>query len=384
MTEYSDDQVNAIDGLMDALTTNSGSAHRPLRLTGAAGTGKTQVLSGIAHNPTANPIVLTPTNKAAYVLRQRGVPALTIHSQIYAPVHVALKEELRALKESRIGDEADPGKDAEIAALEAKLQKTPNSSRMEFSFRPDNKLRGNNVLIDEASMVGQRVLGDILLSHPRRVVLCGDRNQLQPVSDAPILQDAEPDFELTRNHRSGDQERLSELAELVLRAGPDEALAAARNASNADPAGPVRVYGRGANHPDKAALAQAVGDGNTIWLCWRNTTRLKINHGIRRIMGYGRSSIVHGEMLVAYARDPEDMGRWFNGCPATVLDVEMTDVPLIDGFTMESYPARRCQLSIDGVAVNDVDIARRDLSGYNPDDHRPTWQYGYCLTVQLQ
>ena len=97
MTEFSADQKLAIDGALQSIGKGKTSEH-PYRLVGNAGTGKTEVLTRISRE--ADAVTLTPTNKAAIVLRSRGVPAVTIHSQIYAPEQVSLREDLAAAIEA--------------------------------------------------------------------------------------------------------------------------------------------------------------------------------------------------------------------------------------------------------------------------------------------
>src|SRR5699024_1100702 len=93
--------------LVDESTTPPGKGPgQVLAVTGKAGSGKTLLLSqltealktagvdiisgdyeGRRRRDRRSAAVLAPTNKAAFVLRQRGVPATTIHRILYTPVY---------------------------------------------------------------------------------------------------------------------------------------------------------------------------------------------------------------------------------------------------------------------------------------------------------
>ena len=373
---FSQDQSQAAEGAIDAFRRRLAGGE-PLVLAGSAGTGKTQVLAHV-YERTALATVLTPTNKAAFVLRSRGVPATTIHSKIYSPAEIALKEDLEAVMGAleNAPDEKKPELEAEARALEERLEKAPHAARTAFTFREDNDLAGRVVIVDEASMVGRRVLDDILRSRPKHVLLVGDPSQLMPVNDRSVFS-GRHDWELTVNHRT-DPESMAivEVADAVRLNGAEAGLRRARDLSSAD--GPVVVLPAGGGRDEKLNLAGQAGSGRAIWLTWRNRTRRKINNSIRNLTrGADAGDIVPGELLVSYGKD--DSGRWFNGCPANVLHVEPGDVSVLDEFTLEASSGRACRIDVDG-KEHDVEISIADFTSSDPD-YRPKWQYGYCLTV---
>jgi Uncharacterized conserved protein (DUF2075). len=125
--QFSDEQAEAYDAVA-ALMTGAGidlvegvtgppgqSSPAVLAITGKAGSGKTVLLSQLAKDLKSAGVdtisgdwegrrkkdrrtlaILAPTNKAASVLRLRGVPATTIHRILYTPVYDPEYEKLAA------------------------------------------------------------------------------------------------------------------------------------------------------------------------------------------------------------------------------------------------------------------------------------------------
>ena len=129
---FSPDQIEARDRIHDllrgagvdlvesTLLPDGGGRQEALALLGKAGSGKTELLVSVVRSlvaagvepvsgeyesrrsrPRRSLAVLAPTNKAASVLRARGVPATTIHRILYTPLYEpqyeALAEWLDAL-----------------------------------------------------------------------------------------------------------------------------------------------------------------------------------------------------------------------------------------------------------------------------------------------
>lgn len=378
--EFSDDQREAIDGARKAMLVP---ASRAFRLVGSAGTGKTQVLSEIAKDVSA--ATLAPTNKACAVLRARGVPATTIHSQIYAPESASLREELAATLDALENCDGDEkiAMEAKVAELEMRLEESEDATDLRFFFRPVNNLNEANVIVDEASMVGEKVLGDILRSSPRNVLLCGDTAQLPPIQDHSCLGLNKPDWRLTTQHRTGEQRKLAELAHLVWNEGNEAALDYATTEGAESES--IVVMNKGEGLDEKLALMDATLGGGTIWLCGQNKTRFIVNKTIRtRLMSEWKIeesdllSPVPKELLSAYARD-QFKDRWYNGSEAIVTGVESRNVPMFDG--MRGNDGSLLHVRIDGGKDQLVKVAFNDFDPNKPMAHRPTWQYGYCRTV---
>lgn len=161
-------------------------------LTGYAGTGKTSLLKhtvceSLKLEPDASVAFVTPTGKAATVLIKKGIAACTVHRLIYQTIN----EE----KEMLIN-----GKRVKVERL---------SFRRRESIDKAIKL----IVLDEASMVSDEVLFDIL-NFGVKVLLCGDNAQLPPVEgfNSYLLT---PDYCLTSIVRQQQDNPIIHLSELA-------------------------------------------------------------------------------------------------------------------------------------------------------------------------
>jgi len=135
------------------------------RMFGYAGAGKTTTIDQAVSALGANTVYAAYTGKAAAVMRAHGIPhAQTIHSLIYK-----CKE-----------------------GLDGKLH---------FHLNPDSIAQfADLIVLDECSMVGEKVARDIL-SFGKPVLVIGDPGQLPPVKDTGFLIKGTPDVMLTEVHR---------------------------------------------------------------------------------------------------------------------------------------------------------------------------------------
>lgn len=136
---------------------------------GYSGTGKSTIISAIINKLNFNPeeiVYATYTGKAALVLRRKNLPAITIHKLIY-----------NCYKNQKTG---------------------------EFTFIKKKELDEypfcRMIVIDEISMVGKKLLED-LLSFNIPILCLGDPFQLEPVKDLENNLLSSPDFLLTEIHR---------------------------------------------------------------------------------------------------------------------------------------------------------------------------------------
>ncbi len=241
-------------------------------LSGYAGTGKTFLIDYIVREVLhlkagVEAVFVSPTGKAAANLVKNGTVAGTVHSLIYM----------------RDGDEFDVDENGEIIQLRA----------LTFIKREkiDEKIR--LIVIDEASMVNETVLYD-LLSFGVKCLFCGDGAQLPPVNGAcPLLEN--PHYTLTKIVRQAADNPIIQVATMARE-------------------GKRIPYG---NYEDKVcvvgrnALSQA--DRKRIFLkadqiiCGRNKTRNSLNGEIRGYMGIPESSVLptEGEKLICTLNDWE-------------------------------------------------------------------------------
>ena len=134
-------------------------------------------------------VAMTYTGAAALVMRRKGfTSAKTIHSSMYEPVFEYYRD-FETNKKKRI---------------------------KKFIWKPlDPSIK--LICIDEASMVGERIKKDIL-RQGRKVLCCGDLNQLPPVKDIPAFLNKEKDdiFYLTKIMRQEEGSPIVQIADRVL------------------------------------------------------------------------------------------------------------------------------------------------------------------------
>ena len=246
--------------------------------------------------------ILAPTNKAASVLRFRGVPATTIHRILYTPVY---DPEYERIAEWLAGN----GERPEIEGL------TDEALDRAHAFYQINKsipgalaaagLRGSDFItgwkrrddpldigfVDEASMLDDRQFEDLKEIFPT-LVLFGDPAQLAPVNQSGAMAfDALPDprkFELHRIHRQDADNPILDLAHAL-----------------ADPALGFEEFER--KIEDTARRDERVVWGQRVEvdlmarspvLVWRNATRIRLIHAFRNVYGAPEDALLEGEPLI--------------------------------------------------------------------------------------
>lgn len=292
---------------------------------GKAGSGKTVLLAEFAHRlseagltsirPDYEPkrrtersfAVLAPTNKAASVLRARGVPATTIHRIIYSPVYAAeyekLAEWLAGERNERPEIEGLPE-----GALDRALAFYQQHGSIAGAFAAAG-LRGSDfitgwkrrdepldiALVDEASMLDAGKLDD-LKEIFGLIVLFGDPAQLAPVmgsgsSKAGMVFETLPEervLALSRIHRQEADNPILDLAHLLSEPGLSfEAFEAELR--------------RLAGQDDRVMLA-ARADAELMCespvLTWRNKTRVRLIRAFRQAHLCPDHALLPGEPLV--------------------------------------------------------------------------------------
>ncbi|MEM1315249.1 MAG: AAA family ATPase [Pseudomonadota bacterium] len=246
--------------------------------------------------------VLAPTNKAASVLRNLGVPATTIHRIVYSPVYDPQYEKIA---EWLAGDAKRP----QIEGIEDALL-----DRAEASFKAHASvpgalaamgLRGSDfitgwsrredaldiALVDESSMLDDKQVDDLKALF-RLVVLFGDPAQLAPVGQSGAMSfDKLPEgrkIELSRIHRQAADSPILDLAHMLGDPQVDfEAFeTAVREAARRD----ARV--QVAERADAGLMARSP------MLVWRNATRIRLIHAFRQVHGAPETELIPGEPLI--------------------------------------------------------------------------------------
>ncbi len=331
--DYSADQARARDRIVAvlraagvdlaeaALLPDGGAVQPTLAVIGKAGSGKTMLLADLVRSllgAGVEPVsadyesrrtrtkrtlaVLAPTNKAASVLRQRGVPATTIHRILYTPLY---HPDYEAIAEWLTGKGDRP----KVEGLtEAALDRALAFYRQHPSIPgalASAGLRGSDFikgwkrrdepldigLIDEASMLDARQYAD-LRELFRTLVLFGDPAQLAPVggTDGMVFETLPEGakLELHRVHRQAADSPILDLAHALgdpeLGFSGFEALlrqAAARDER-------VVISPR----VDAGAMARAPV------LVWRNATRVRLIHAFRLAHEAPPDLLLPGEPLI--------------------------------------------------------------------------------------
>ncbi|MBN2906628.1 MAG: AAA family ATPase [Rhodobacteraceae bacterium] len=330
---YSDDQAEAHDrvaALLRGMGVDLDNAHLTprtdgqaglLAITGKAGSGKTMLLAQLVQALTEAGVqivsgdyegrrrkdrrtlaVLAPTNKAASVLRQRGVPATTIHRIIYTPVY---DPEYEKIAQWLTGE----GERPEIEGLsDAALDRA-------FAFYQSNSsvpgalaaagLRGSDFIlgwkrreepldigfVDEASMLDARQFEDLQEIFPT-LVLFGDPAQLAPVNQSgQMVFETLPEgqkMNLHRIHRQADDNPILDLAHAL--GDPDLGFEAFE-----------RMVEQAAARDDRVQLAGRVDSdlmARSPVLVWRNATRIRLIHAFRHAHGAPLDALMPGEPLI--------------------------------------------------------------------------------------
>jgi exodeoxyribonuclease-5 len=330
---FSDDQAEAFDSL-SAMLRQSGidlddsllmpprdSTSSVMAVMGKAGSGKTLLLAHL-YNALAEAgvevisgdyesrrrrdkrtlAILAPTNKAASVLRMRGVPATTIHRILYTPVY---DPEYERIAEWLAGEIERP----EVEGL------TDEALTRAHEFYQNNKsipgalaaagLRGSDFItgwkrrenpldigfVDEASMLDDRQFDDLKEIFPTLVVF-GDPAQLAPVNQSGnMVFDTLPDprkLTLERVHRQTQDNPILDLAHAL-----------------ADPQLEFHDFEQiiqdVAQRDDRVQWGQRVEVdlmARSPVLVWRNATRIRLIQAFRTVYDAPDDSLLPGEPLI--------------------------------------------------------------------------------------
>lgn len=330
----SDDQAEAYDQLSElfgragvdlieatTLPPKAISSSKPLAIFGKAGSGKTLLLSEICHALQTAGVevisgdyearskadqrtvaVLAPTNKAASVLRNRGVPATTIHRILYTPLY---DPEYEKIAEWLIGKGEEPKIEGLTPAALARAKQFYDDHGSIPGALAAAGLKGSDFiqgwkrredaldigLIDEASMLDEKQFED-LQDIFSTLVLFGDPAQLAPVGQSgELVFDGFPDrrkVQLNRVHRQADDNPILDLAHML----GDETLSFVQF-ENA-----VRGV---AQNDDRVVVAERVEAelmARSPVLVWRNATRIRLIQAFRAAYGATVDMLLPGEPLI--------------------------------------------------------------------------------------
>jgi exodeoxyribonuclease V len=330
---FSDDQAEAYDRLAAAfvgagidmaegvLTPMAEGRTSVLAVVGKAGSGKTMLLAELYRGLKAAGVdvisgdyegrrrkdrrtlaILAPTNKAASVLRLRGVPATTIHRILYTPVY---DPEYEKIAEWLAGTGTRPTveglTDVALDRAHAFYQQVASipGALAAAGLKGSDFIKGwkrreeplDVGFVDESSMLDERQFEDLREIFPT-LVLFGDPAQL-----APVGQSGEMVFDklsegrkliLHRIHRQAEDNPILDLAHAL---GDDRLGFEAFEALVQDKA-------RG---DDRVVWAERVEAGlmaRSPVLVWRNATRVRLIQAFRSAFGAPEDALLPGEPLI--------------------------------------------------------------------------------------
>lgn len=313
IVKLTDEQQQAADAAMDAVC----SGRNVFVMHGLAGTGKTTVLAEIGRQ-LPNTLIVTLTGKAASVLRRKtGLPAQTVHSAFYV--------------------------------LKDKQKRQSGNERLEWRRQHDDgALAGTVVLLDECSMIPERIARD-LLATGARIIACGDPGQLPPVEGEQFFSRA--DATLHTIHRQALESPIIRQAHAV-RSGADYA----------DDGAAFNVATPNEISEDRIRQAEAI-------LCWTNKTRQAINRRCRQVRGLDIMPHPRPGEPVMCLRNVADLGI-YNGA------IYKLNKPFIEGDTA-------IHLDVDGDPVTVPNVNFAGLKSALPANVEATssFDFGYALTV---
>ena len=246
--------------------------------------------------------ILAPTNKAASVLRLRGVPATTIHRILYTPLYDPQYERIAEWlagqgERPRVEGLTELALDRafafyqQVASVPGALAAAglKGSDFIKGWKRRDEPLDVG--FVDESSMLDERQLEDLREIFPT-LVLFGDPAQLAPVGlSGEMVFDRLGDSRklvLSRIHRQAEDNPILDLAHAL----GDERL--------------------GFQEFERLVQAAASRDGRVVWaervdadmmarspvLVWRNATRIRLIHAFRAAHGAPEDALLPGEPLI--------------------------------------------------------------------------------------
>ncbi|MEO0943765.1 MAG: AAA family ATPase [Pseudomonadota bacterium] len=333
VTVFSDDQAEAFDRVAEVLksagvdieesltTPRTEAGQGPLAVIGKAGSGKTMLLARLAEalndagvetisgdyegkrrKDKRTLAILAPTNKAASVLRNRGVAATTIHRILYTPVY---DPEYEKIAEWLTGQGSRPEIEGLTHAALDRAEEFYKQNRSIPGALATAGLKGSDFIlgwkrredpldigfVDEASMLDSKQFEDLSEIFPT-LLLFGDPAQLAPVnqSGAMVFDGLSGPRKMTLNriHRQDLDNPILDLAHALAR--DDLGFEAFE-----------RMIEDAAASDDRVQLAPRVEAGmmaRSPVLVWRNATRVRLIHAFRAAYDAPTDALLSGEPLI--------------------------------------------------------------------------------------
>jgi exodeoxyribonuclease V len=312
---------NGIDLADGTLTPRAEAGASVLAVVGKAGSGKTMLLAALYKALAATGVdlvsgdyepkrrkdrrtlaILAPTNKAASVLRLRGVPATTIHRILYTPLYDPQYEKIAEWLTGQAPRPAVEGL-TELAldrafAFYTTVPSIPGALAA-AGLRGSDFIKGwkrreeplDIGFVDESSMLDERQFDDLREIFPT-LVLFGDPAQLAPVglSGEMVFDRLGTGRKLTlsRIHRQTQDNPILDLAHAL--GDPDVSFGQFE-----------RLIEQAAARDDRVVVAERVDAtlmARSPVLVWRNATRIRLINAFRTAHGAPEDQLLAGEPLI--------------------------------------------------------------------------------------
>jgi exodeoxyribonuclease-5 len=333
LTSFSEDQAEAFDRIADVLKSagvdieesmtlpRTEGGQGVLAVIGKAGSGKTMLLARLAEALAEAGVeavsgeyesrrrkdrrtlaILAPTNKAASVLRNRGVPATTIHRILYTPLY---DPEYEKIAEWLVGNADRPEVEGlSDVALDRAFAFFQQARSVPGALAAAG-LKGSDFIlgwkrredpldigfVDEASMLDTRQFEDLQEIFPT-LLLFGDPAQLAPVNQSgSMVFDALPEtrkLTLSRIHRQDLDSPILDLAHAL----GDDSLTFEQFES---------LIEEKAAEDDRVVVSPRVEAGmmaRSPVLVWRNATRVRLIQAFRAAYDAPPDEMLPGEPLI--------------------------------------------------------------------------------------
>ncbi len=333
ITSFSDDQAEAFDRVAELLqsagvdieeshiTPRSEGGQGAMAVIGKAGSGKTMLLARLAQalgeagvetisgdyegkrrKDKRTLAILAPTNKAASVLRNRGVPATTIHRILYTPVY---DPEYEKIAEWLMGNGERPAveglTDAALDRAEAffKVNRSIPGALAAAGLKGSDFILGwkrrddplDIGFVDESSMLDAKQFEDLAEIFPT-LLLFGDPAQLAPVNQSgSMVFDSLPEPRKMVLHRVHRQDLDNPILDLAHALGDENLTFEAFE----------RMVEDAARSDDRVVVSPRVEAGmmaRSPVLVWRNATRIRLIHAFRAAYEAPANALLPGEPLI--------------------------------------------------------------------------------------
>jgi len=333
----SEDQESAVEKIFSWIE----STEQSLTVGGFAGTGKTTIISHLLKELRGEIAICAFTGKAASVLRNKGVPATTMHKLIYIPkvacASCGLTQNSSTIKKDSKCDRC-------------------KSSNLKRSWSRVPGIAADLVIVDEASMLNADLVSDIE-SLAKKILYVGDHGQLEPIGKDPgIMRD--PEIKLEHIHRQASGSGIIQLAHHMRRGSH-----------------PMRWDGSGFDDARVLGLRglkfQNLNRFDMI-ICGYNKTRKAVNGVVRRGKGLLSPIPEFGDRVICLQNDM-DLGV-FNGQLFSVVRISTSDsypkYDLVDDFGNEYFDIP--MVPDQFVEEKKIDFTPKGIGLFD---------FGYCMTA---